>query len=82
MSYEPENHLANLEAFLQAFQLMKENGWTYDGYVQYDPYAELDTIQSANWKWGHKFTQEDKTYWLNYTSVQCILDTYQPNRVS
>ncbi|AEC53215.1 hypothetical protein SCRM01_269 [Synechococcus phage S-CRM01] len=81
MSYEPENHLAVLEDYLQAVHLLTENGWVADGYVSFH-----DAVQSENYGgpdfWGHKYVKGDQTYWLNYTSVQCVLDFYQPNRAS
>lgn len=71
MSYEPEIHLPALERHLEAGQILVNAGFTADpqAYTLASDASDEDMVE-----FGVPYTRGDDTYWLNYMSIQCVLD--------
>lgn len=69
MSYEPENHLPQLQRYLEAVQILVNAGFTAD------PTAytlAMDAQDADRVEFGTPYRNGDSVYWLNALSVECV----------
>jgi hypothetical protein len=69
MSYEPETHLPILQRYLEAVQILVNNGFTADptAYTLASDAQDEDRVE-----FGIPYHQGSVTYWLNAQSVECV----------